>query len=234
MRLGNLTIIGTSHIAKQSLQEVEETIGKLRPAIVAVELDRPRAQALLKGERGSLKLSDMRRVGVKGFLFAWLGAYAERKLGELVGMKPGEEMLKAMQLAQQTLARVALVDQDISITLRRFSETLTWREKARIAIDVVKGAIFKTGMIGFDLTTVPKKELIKKLTDQLKKRYPNIYLVLIAERNEVIAHRLIHLMREFPEDQIMAVIGAGHVEGVVEIIKSKSQISKKALKAPDA
>ncbi len=47
MKHKNLTILGTSHIAKQSLKDVEDAIIKAKPGIVALELDRKRLAALL-------------------------------------------------------------------------------------------------------------------------------------------------------------------------------------------
>lgn len=219
MKIHNIHLIGTSHIARQSLEDVERTINKVIPKIVAVELDKGRAIALMKGEKSKLRVSDIKRIGVKGFLFAWFGAWAERKLGDLVGMKPGDEMLHAIRLAKVHKARVALIDQEISITLRRFSNTLTWKEKARIAADIFKSAILRRPGIAFDLRTVPDKKMIKKLTDEVKVRYPNIYKVLIDERNIVMAHRLVALSRSHPEEEIVAVMGAGHVDEVAKMIK---------------
>ena len=42
LKYKNLIIIGTSHIAKQSLEEVQRTIEKEKPEIIALELDKKR------------------------------------------------------------------------------------------------------------------------------------------------------------------------------------------------
>jgi len=46
MKYKNLTIIGTSHIARQSLEEVKSAIEKIKPDIIAIELDRKRYYGL--------------------------------------------------------------------------------------------------------------------------------------------------------------------------------------------
>ena len=51
MMYKNLTIIGTSHIAAESVAKVERTILKEQPAIVALELDRKRLMALLHPQK---------------------------------------------------------------------------------------------------------------------------------------------------------------------------------------
>ena len=219
MKIKNLYIVGTSHIAVESLRDVEHAIEKYLPKIVAVELDQGRARALLSGKKSKLRIQDIRIIGVKGFLFAWLGALAERKLGESVGMKPGDEMIHAMRLARKNKAMVMLIDQDISVTLKRFSQFLSWKEKFRIAADILKGLITRKPVIEFDLRTVPDKKVVKSLTSQVKKRYPNVYRVLIGERNQVLAQRLIALMLTYPDDMIVAVMGAGHEDEVIDLIK---------------
>ena len=80
----NLTIIGTSHIAKQSLQEVENSINKIKPEIIALELDRKRYYSLTHKTKRKLKLRDIKRIGFKGYLFNLIGAWVEKKLGKLV------------------------------------------------------------------------------------------------------------------------------------------------------
>ena len=52
----------------------------------------------------------------------------------------------------------------------------------------------------------------------VKKRYPKAYQALIHERDIVMGKRLAKLMKENPNTPIMAVIGAGHEEGIMKII----------------
>src|SRR3989338_5898055 len=118
----NLILIGTSHIAKQSVLEVEEVINREKPDIVAIELDKGRYFALANGIKGRLSIKDIRAIGFKGYAFAKAGEYAERKLGGKVGISPGEEMLKAAEIGAKNQAKIALIDQRIEITLKNFSK----------------------------------------------------------------------------------------------------------------
>ena len=218
MKYKNLTIIGTSHIAPESLREVEKVILDEKPGLVALELDRKRLAALLSKKVGRPSIKDIRRVGLKGWLFAVIGGWVERKLGQKVGVNPGAEMLRAFHIAQSVGAKVALIDQDIEITLRRFSKALTWKEKGRLVVDLFKGLLFRP-KIKLDLRKVPSEKLIKKLMSEVKKRYPNIYRVLVLERNDYMAHKLAILLQRFPDEQIVAVIGAGHEREIVTLLK---------------
>ncbi len=221
----NLTIIGTSHIARQSLKEVKEAIEQLKPDIVAIELDRKRFPALFEKKQRSIGFSGIFRVGVKGFLFAAFGAWAERKLGESVGMKPGAEMKTAVIEARKHKAKIALIDQDIDITLRKLSAALTWKEKWNFVADIFKGVFSRKPEFSFDLRTVPAEELIEKMIAKLKVRYPNVHKVLIEERNIVMARNVNRLQKENPEKKILVVIGAGHKEGLEELLSHAPEVS---------
>ncbi len=219
MKYKNLTIIGTSHIAKQSLDEVKDAIEGEKPDIVALELDRQRLYALMQAKKEKISFYNIFRVGFKGFLFALIGAWAEKKLGEYVGVKPGSEMKQAVRLAKKNNIKLALIDQDIEVTLKRLSKSLTWKEKWNFIVDVFKAVVLKKKEVEFDLRTVPSKKIIKKLINKVKKRYPNIYNVLVKERNDVMAKKLVRLMKSKEDEKILAIVGAGHEEEIIELIK---------------
>jgi len=221
MKYKNLTIIGTSHIAKQSLDDVEKAIEHGKPDIIALELDKRRLYSLFK-KPGKVRIYDIQRVGIKGFFFSLIGAWAEKKLGKMVGVAPGSEMKKAVRLAKKNKIKLALIDQDIEITLKRFSKSLTWKEKWNFLVDVIKAIFSRKRVIEFDLTKVPSKKVIKKLVGQVKKRYPNIYNVLIEERNHVMADNLRKIMEMHPDSKILAIIGAGHEDDILKLIKRPS------------
>jgi pheromone shutdown-related protein TraB len=221
MKFKNLTIIGTSHIAKQSIKEVQIVILKEEPDIVALELDKRRLTALLSEKKSKITIKDIKHVGLKGWIFSIIGAWVEKKLGDQVGVSPGSDMVAAFKAARKAKAKVALIDQDIEITLKHFSKELSWREKWNFFIDIIKGLVFRKTDIGFDLSTVPTQATISKLIKQVKKRYPNIYKVLIVERNQVMASNLTSLLIQFPDDKIVAIVGAGHEKDILDIVKRK-------------
>ena len=139
----NITIIGTSHIAKESVEAVKKYIEEKKTDIVAVELDKKRFYGLVKKKKSRIRFSDLRRIGVKGYLFALIGAYVSKKLGEIVKSMPGDEMLAAIKPAKKNNMKIVLIDRDIEITLARFSRFLTWKEKWRFVVDLFNGLIFR-------------------------------------------------------------------------------------------
>jgi pheromone shutdown-related protein TraB len=219
----SLIIVGTSHIARESVNKVRKAIEEFRPDVVAVELDARRYQGLMGKQKQRLSFYAMRKVGVKGFLFALIGGYVSKKLGRMVGVEPGEDMKSAIKMALKHDIKVALIDQDIEITLKRFSQALTWREKWKIFSDIVRGFFFpkremeKYGLGKFDLSKVPPDELVVKMIGIIRERYPSIYKVLIEERNKVMAEKLKGLV--LSGKRVVAVVGAGHVAGIMDILR---------------
>jgi len=218
LKYKNLVIIGTSHIAKSSLKEVEEVFRKQNPYIVAVELDHNRLHALLNNKKPNYTPLLIRRLGLKGYLFALLGSIIQQKLGSIAGIKPGSDMLRAVELARTHKKRIALIDRDIRVTLSRLSKAIGWKEKFNFLVDIFSLPFSKKMRI--NLTEVPKKDLVKKALNMLKKRYPGIYKVLVDERNKVMVLKLRTLMENYPDQNILVVVGAGHEEGVLDLMKT--------------
>ncbi|GIU69351.1 MAG: hypothetical protein KatS3mg002_0587 [Candidatus Woesearchaeota archaeon] len=215
----NIILLGTSHIASQSIKEITEAFNKIDPDIVCVELDHKRLHALLTNAKPDYSLSGIRKYGLQGYLFAVIAGLLQRKLGNIVGVKPGSDMLTAVNLAKQNNKQLMLIDQDIEITLKRFSKQFTFKEKMRILWDVIRSPF--APKIRINLNQVPKEELINRMIGELKTRYPSLYNVLIHERNIVMAKNLVKIIENNPDKKILTVIGAGHEKEMVSLIKKE-------------
>jgi pheromone shutdown-related protein TraB len=220
----NVLIVGTSHIARQSVKEVKTAFEEFKPDIVAVELDQSRLQGLLSEKKGSPPLSLIRQVGLGGYLFALIGGALQKKLGDIVGMRPGVDMLTALRLAHENGKPGALIDRDILITLQRLSKAFTWKVKGRIFWDILRSPFSKRMRI--DLSKVPEKELITRLMGELRQRYPELYRVLVEERNRIMAKNITGIAKMHPEARILVVVGAGHVEGMRELLEKSADPEK--------
>ncbi len=225
MQYKNLSVIGTSHIARESIEEIKDFIGTERPDIIALELDRSRFLALTSKKKRRTDIYSLIKVGLNGFLFMILGQWAQRALGKMVGVKPGSEMLTAIKLAKDNKIALVLIDQDIQITLARFSKALTIKETFRILWDIIFGAVFKRnelkklGISSLDLRKVPEDHIINKLIGVVRERYPHIYSVLVEERNVFMARNLANLIDLNPDKKILAIVGAGHEKELIELVR---------------
>jgi len=224
MEYKNLMIIGTSHIAEESIEEVTSKFAKVNPDMIALELDRRRLVALFSKKTGKehISIKNIAKVGIKGYLFSLLGHWIETKLGSVVGVKPGADMLTAYRLAVKNKKEVHLIDQDIELTLKKLSKAISWKERWNFLVDLFNGFVLRKKEIeGFDLTKVPSRKLIAKMIKSIKKKYPNIYHVLVTERNETMSRNLAVLMKRNMDKRILAIVGAGHEKDMIALIKKK-------------
>ncbi|MFB6142848.1 MAG: TraB/GumN family protein, partial [Halorientalis sp.] len=138
---GSVTVLGTAHVSEDSVREVEETIERERPDVVAVELDEGRYRQL-KGETPEdLDPGDLLEGNtVFQFLAYWLLSYVQSRLGDRFDIEPGADMLAAVETAEEHGLGVALVDRDIQTTIQRFWARLTGLEKVRLLGGLLAGA----------------------------------------------------------------------------------------------
>lgn len=216
-----IILVPTSHVAKQSLEKVKEVIEKEKPDCVAVELDMNRYSAMKEQEKTS-SLEALKTLGFMTFLLYWVLKKLQSWLGKKLGILPGSEMIQAVDVARKAGIKVALIDRDMRITLLRV-KSISWKEKMKLLLFLFKGLtidyfllkIRKDGK-AIDLNKVPPKELIEQAMEMMKKEFPQLYRVLVKERDEFMASRLKDMSSKF--EKIVAVTGAGHTNGLQELL----------------
>ncbi|WP_144920098.1 TraB/GumN family protein [Halorubrum salsamenti] len=130
---GSVTVVGTAHVSEQSVDEVEETIERERPDVVAVELDEGRYRQMNGESPDDLDASDLLRGNtVFQFLAYWMLSYVQTQLGDRFDIEPGADMRAAIDVAEGLGIDVALVDRDIQTTIQRFWARMSIAEKLRM------------------------------------------------------------------------------------------------------
>ena len=119
-----IIIVGTAHVSKESVQLVTEVVEAEKPDTVCVELCESRYQSIRQKE---LWLNtDIVKVikEKKAFLLLsnLLLASFQKRIAQKFDVKPGQEMLTAIEAAEAAGAAIHLADRDIRITLSK-----TWR-----------------------------------------------------------------------------------------------------------
>ncbi len=209
-----IEFIGTSHIAKQSMNEITKKIHTFRPDIVAVELDPQRLHALMQGER-KLELRAIWQLGFFGFIFAKFGSWLQKELGKKVGIMPGSDMKLAVNEARKIKAKIFLIDRPLQLTLHRLSKNMSRWEKTKLVGHILFGGFSPKNrkiLKQINLTKVPSDKLIQILMNDIKQKFPALHKVLIEERNNYMAHQIRKISEKLPESKILIVVGAGHVK----------------------
>lgn len=206
-------IIGTAHVSQKSVEEVERVIAEVRPDTVCVELDKTRFDAMMDSKRWQ-KLDLFQVIKQKKVLYLLsnlaLSSF-QRKIGESMGVKPGAELLAAVKSAETVGARLVLADRDIQATLKRTWHSLSFFNRARLISELLV-APFAVEEIGAEkIESLKDRDTISELLDALAKEMPRLKEPLIDERDRY----LISSILEAEGQTIVAVVGAGHVRGML-------------------
>ena len=220
-----IVLVGTAHIGKKSVETVRQTIELEKPDCVAVELDRQRFVQLKSGEKW--QETDLSRVVKEGktylFLINILLSSMQKKLGKELGMKPGTEMLEAINLAESNKITVSLLDRDIRVTLKRALNEMGLVEKAKLLFEIIISSFQKHEAL--DEKTIEKlkeKDTLNALMAELSEKMPSVKRVLVDERDMFIANRIM----KSPGKKILAVVGAGHLEGIKKYLGKELDVSE--------
>jgi pheromone shutdown-related protein TraB len=225
-RFKNITFIGTSHISKESVKQVTTIIKKEEPTIIALELDKARFLTITSKKQRKIKIKDIKLIGIKGFLFNIIGYWIGNKLGKIVKTAPGSEMKKAIVLAKEQKAKIALIDQNIQKTLKNISLRLTWKEKLKLIKELIKSFLLKN-KIKINLKKVPSELEVEEMIKQVRKYYPSLYKTLITDRDKHMSKALYKIATTYKNKKIVAIIGAGHIKGTINNLKREKWSKRK-------
>ena len=213
-----IILVGTAHISRESALEVRSLIERERPDRVCVEIDESRYRSLTEGTTWrNLDITQILRQG-KGFLLLSnlvLSSF-QKRMGIDLGIKPGEEMLEAVRTAQDLDIPFALCDREIQVTLRRaWNRTSFWGKNKMLA--VMLSAVFSNEKIDAEeIEKLKEKSILQNMMEELAAFLPSVKEVLIDERDIFLANRVY----SSEAGRIVAVVGAGHVPGMVERLRA--------------
>ena len=222
-----IVVIGTAHVSRESVDLVRRAIRELQPEAVAIELDAKRFEALSRPERfEALDLREVirtRQLATLGLNLA-LAAY-QRSLGMALGVRPGAELLEAARCAEEAGIPVALCDRDVRVTLRRAWHALSFWKRLTLLTGFSAALFERAELSEEDLRELRRTDVLSRLLAELGAAFPGLKRVLIDERDAYLAQRI----RETPGRRIVAVVGAGHLEGVVRGLESDAHVDLAAL-----
>ncbi len=219
----NLKIIGTAHVSKESIEEVKEAIVTHNPDVVAVELDINRYQNMMAEKNGQEKQNVNVRDLIKGdklsiFLVSIFLSYLQRKIGDEMGVKPGSEMIAAIETAEEIGSKVALIDRDISVTLKRALNKMSLLEKAKFVYGII-ASVFSDEEID-DVESIKDGDTLTEVMEYFKEMSPQAYDVLVTERDAYMAN----MLQNINEENVLVVVGAGHKRGITEYMEHPEKI----------
>lgn len=218
-----LYLIGTAHVSKNSAELVESKIHEIKPDVVCIELDEQRFNSIKN--RNKYENIDIFKIIKNKQLFFFIGQFImasfQKKISEKTGSRPGEEFIRAIDVSESEGIPLALIDRNIGTTLKRAWRLTPLRHKFRFM-----GSLLFSDNDEFenlDIEQLKKSDAIETLVKSFAEELPETKKVLIDERDLYLAYGI----QKNLADKTVAVVGAGHVPGILKFLGEEIKDTEK-------
>jgi len=205
-------LVGTAHVSKESARLTKSVIEEEKPDTVCVELCQSRFQAIQQKDRW--QDTDIIKVikEKKSFLLLsnLLLASFQKRIAKQFDVKPGEEMITAINTAASTGAQIHLADRDIRTTLSRTWRIMGFWSKIKLVFQLMLSLGQLDEIKEEDIEKMKQQDVLETLLAEVGKSLPALKAILIDERDQYLAEKI----RTAPGNKIVAVVGAGHIPGI--------------------
>jgi len=232
-------LIGTAHVSRGSIDEVSGIIRQERPDLICVELDEGRYSSITQKESWeNLNMVKVFREG-KGFLLLAnlvLSGF-QRRMGAELGVKPGEEMKAALDIAKELGIPHALCDREVQVTLRRAWASCGIWNKSKLLATLLTSAFTTEKISAEEIEELKNRNELDGMMNELADYLPEVKETLIDERDRYLAAKIWENARKGDQkgdshhfaaaplegdqkgdshqiQRIVAVVGAGHIQGI--------------------
>jgi len=232
---GKITLLGTAHVSRASAERVRELLATGEYDAVAVELCPSRYNAIINPDSlAKMDLFQVIRTGKAPMVVATLalGAYQQR-LAEQLDIEPGAEMRAAIQAAEPAKLPVLLIDREIGITLKRIYRNVPWWEKLKLVAGLIAGVLSRHEVSEEDIERLKEGDILETIFSEFAEQATELYEPLIAERDQYMAARLQMESVKSGHQHTLAVVGAGHLQGIAKHLDDPDKLSSDVLTGLD-
>jgi pheromone shutdown-related protein TraB len=218
LRIGHtdITVLGTAHISRKSAAQVQLQINSRVYDAVAIELCDTRFEAITHPKAmtnmGLNKVVSEKRVSA--VIAQLLISGFQRRLARENNIEAGLDMTTAIQTAGHHGLPVIPIDRGVGITLRRILSRLSLWKKLGMAVNFLYNTIFPEPISETEINQLVAKDSVESTMSQFAKQSDDLYDTLIRERDQYMATMLKKAASSGRYRHILAVVGAGHIEGI--------------------
>jgi pheromone shutdown-related protein TraB len=225
-----LILVGTAHVSKASRDLVREVIETEKPDTVCVELCESRYQAIRQKEQWKeMDIVKVIRENKTFLLFSSLLLSSfQRRIAKNLDIQPGAEMLQAIESAEALGARIVLADRDVRTTLARAWQSISFFGKIRLLTQLLASMFGADDISEADIEAIKQQDVMETLMADMGKYHPQLKHILIDERDRYLANRI----GNATGTRIVAVVGAGHLKGIVENLNKPIDLAALETTAP--
>jgi pheromone shutdown-related protein TraB len=219
-----IILIGTAHISRESADLVDRVITEEKPDVVCVELCKARFEAIQQKDKWQeMDIVKVIRENRTALLLSQLLMMSlQKKIAERFNINPGEDMLRAISRAEESGAEVVLADREIRVTLLR-----TWRmmglwSKMKFLSDMILSLFIGENITEENIEELKQHDVLDLALKSIGEKLPELKTTLIDERDQFLACSI----RNSQGRKIVAVVGAGHIPGIIENIGKEIDIDE--------
>ncbi|MDR0409347.1 MAG: TraB/GumN family protein [Spirochaetaceae bacterium] len=217
-----IILVGTAHISRESINETRAVIQREQPGMVCVELDSGRFASMTRKDTWEkLDIINVIREG-KGFLLIAnlvLSSFQHR-LGNELGVVPGEEMRAAVDAAKELDIPYSFCDREVQQTLRRAWVSCGFWSKCKLLAGLLNSAFTTEKLSEAEIENLKKQSELDGMMQDLADYLPEVKTALIDERDRYLAAKIWENSARSKNGKTVAVVGAGHLEGLKQHVKS--------------
>jgi pheromone shutdown-related protein TraB len=215
-----IILIGTAHISRESVDEARSVILGERPDMVCVELDSGRYESMTRKDTwAKLDIVKVIREG-KGFLLIanLILSSFQYRLGDELGVSPGDEMRAAVETAGELGVPYSLCDREVQLTLRRAWSKCGFWSKCKLLAGLLSSAFTTEKLSEAEIENLKQQSELDGMMKELAGYLPAVKETLIDERDRYLAAKI--WLAAAPGSKTAAVVGAGHLDGIRAHIES--------------
>jgi pheromone shutdown-related protein TraB len=216
-----VTLLGTAHVSRTSAEKVKELLTTGDYDAVAVELCPSRYNAIVDPDAlARMDLFQVIREGKASMVAASLalGAFQQRA-AEQMGIQPGAEMRQAIDSAQENKLPVLLIDREVGITLKRIYRNVPWWRRMNLVTGLLASVVSRQEVSEEEIERLKEGDILESTFAQFAEEERDLFQPLIDERDRYMVARLRQEVAKHPHQHVLAVVGAGHLGGMVKYFR---------------
>lgn len=221
---GNITILGTAHVSRASAEKVQELIESNDYDVVCIELCQSRFTSMTDPNAfAKLDLFDVIRSGKASMVTASLalGSYQQR-MAEQLGIEPGLEMKTAIKQAGEQDLPIVLIDREVGTTLKRVYHNVPFWKRLYLVAGLFTSVVSRETVSEEEIEKLKSGDLLETTFAQFSEDANDLFVPLIDERDRYMAAKLLQSLETHPGKSLLAVVGAGHVKGMMGYLQENT------------
>jgi len=230
-----ITILGTAHVSKASADKAQELIQSGEYDVVCIELCPSRYNTMTDPNAlAKMDLLEVIRSGKASMVTASLalGSYQQR-MAEQLGIEPGLEMKTAIKQANEQNLPIELIDREVGTTLKRVYHNVPFWKRLYIVAGLLTSVVSRETVSEEEIEKLKSGDLLETTFAQFSEDANDLFVPLIDERDRYMAAKLLNALETHPGKNLLAIVGAGHVKGMMNYLEENSIQADEVIKELD-